>query len=444
MRKLYFAVVLILTFIHSLNAQTEKGKTISNFSAIVSGQSGELFTHHNKLSEGFNDFKKLLVSSNKQNKKDTPLIYRPSFVYFESGIARVSFTYNNQGDMLTNTSEILIDNEWVTSYRGTNTYDSNGNRLMEIFENWENGNWSAVDRRTFKYDLQGNLLTSIAEDCVNGIWQNRSQDTYSYDSLGVRRSLLVENWVDVGWVNISKFTFEYSEIGNLLSSLVESWENGQWVKTVFGKISYNSFGNISTVLIEDYKNGAWENSSLDTYSYDTNENLTTLLSENWDSEGWVNYCRISYEYDSHNNRISGLCDGWDGTNWAPGIGFLEIDFGMKDQSYGFLDHFISVEYKLITNVEKTESNPNDFVLSQNYPNPFNPTTTINFSLPNSEFVTLKVYDVLGREITSLVNEELNAGQHTKIFNANNLSSGVYFYKLQAGKFSETKKMMLVR
>ncbi len=97
----------------------------------------------------------------------------------------------------------------------------------------------------------------------------------------------------------------------------------------------------------------------------------------------------------------------------------------------------------IVNVDETLP-IKSFYLSQSFPNPFNPTTTINFSLANSEFVTLKVYDVLGKEITTLVNEELNAGQHIKIFNAENLSSGVYFYKLQAGKFSETKKMMLIR
>jgi len=86
--------------------------------------------------------------------------------------------------------------------------------------------------------------------------------------------------------------------------------------------------------------------------------------------------------------------------------------------------------------------PSIYMLKQNYPNPFNPSTNINFTLPNAEFVTLKIYDILGREVTTLINEEMNAGNYTKIWDAKNLSSGVYFYKLQAGKFSETKKMIL--
>jgi len=98
-----------------------------------------------------------------------------------------------------------------------------------------------------------------------------------------------------------------------------------------------------------------------------------------------------------------------------------------------------------TNVEQIGYEvPSNYLLSQNYPNPFNPSTTISFAIPNSEFVTLKVYDVLGREVATLVNENLNAGSYSYNFDASNLTSGVYFYKLQAGRYSETKKMILSR
>jgi hypothetical protein len=83
-------------------------------------------------------------------------------------------------------------------------------------------------------------------------------------------------------------------------------------------------------------------------------------------------------------------------------------------------------------------------LEQNYPNPFNPTTNITYVLPKAENVSLKVYDVLGREVATLVNEVKPAGAYTVPFNASNLASGVYFYKLQAGSFVQTKKMMLVK
>ncbi|MDR3610075.1 MAG: T9SS type A sorting domain-containing protein [Ignavibacteriaceae bacterium] len=83
-------------------------------------------------------------------------------------------------------------------------------------------------------------------------------------------------------------------------------------------------------------------------------------------------------------------------------------------------------------------------LNQNYPNPFNPSTTINYQISNQGFVTLKVYDILGNEIQTLVSEVKSEGTYDVTFNSANMPSGVYFYKLQSGSFIETKKMILLR
>ena len=85
-----------------------------------------------------------------------------------------------------------------------------------------------------------------------------------------------------------------------------------------------------------------------------------------------------------------------------------------------------------------------FSLSQNYPNPFNPSTIINYQLPTNSHVTLKVYDVLGREVTTLVNEREQAGTHGVKFDGTNLPSGVYFYRLQTQTYSDTKKLLLIK
>jgi len=86
----------------------------------------------------------------------------------------------------------------------------------------------------------------------------------------------------------------------------------------------------------------------------------------------------------------------------------------------------------------------DFNLEQNYPNPFNPSTSIKFSVPSSEFVTLKVYDVLGNEITTLVNEQKAPGTYEVRFDAGNLASGMYVYSLKAGNFTQTRKLLLMK
>ena len=88
--------------------------------------------------------------------------------------------------------------------------------------------------------------------------------------------------------------------------------------------------------------------------------------------------------------------------------------------------------------------PSNYSLEQNYPNPFNPSTTINFTIQNSEFVTLKVYNILGSEVATLVNENLSAGAYTFNFDAQSLASGIYLYELNAGNFREIKKMNLLK
>jgi hypothetical protein len=99
----------------------------------------------------------------------------------------------------------------------------------------------------------------------------------------------------------------------------------------------------------------------------------------------------------------------------------------------------------VKNIKHIERNlPNNFILSQNYPNPFNPTTRIKFRIINSNFVSLKVFDILGKQIQTLVNEKKATGAYEVEFNGEELTSGIYFYKLTVGKISISKKMILLK
>lgn len=95
-------------------------------------------------------------------------------------------------------------------------------------------------------------------------------------------------------------------------------------------------------------------------------------------------------------------------------------------------------------VDDNEPSPEEYFFKQNYPNPFNPFTNIDFYLPNRTWVQLKIYDLLGNEITELINEEKDAGNYELLFNGSELSSGIYFYKIVANGFQETKKMTLIK
>ncbi|MGD0337799.1 MAG: T9SS type A sorting domain-containing protein [Bacteroidota bacterium] len=101
--------------------------------------------------------------------------------------------------------------------------------------------------------------------------------------------------------------------------------------------------------------------------------------------------------------------------------------------------------QMITSVRQiTDETSDEFTLEDNYPNPFNPNTTIQFSLPKATYVTLNIYDNLGQEVAKLVSQQMNAGTYTREWNASGFASCVYYYRLEAGTFVETKKLLLLR
>ncbi len=112
-------------------------------------------------------------------------------------------------------------------------------------------------------------------------------------------------------------------------------------------------------------------------------------------------------------------------------------------SYFLLDE-LSLSATGGTIVKEEGPTPTSFELKQNYPNPFNPSTTISFSIPCKSFVSLKIFDALGKEVSNLVSQELPASQYAQQWNAAGLPSGLYYYRLQAGTFTEARKLVLLR
>jgi hypothetical protein len=129
----------------------------------------------------------------------------------------------------------------------------------------------------------------------------------------------------------------------------------------------------------------------------------------------------------------------------PGIGYGYRDSSEYFQYHPFLKNYLPKMLSFLpTSVERTNEIAKDFNLYQNYPNPFNPSTTIEFDIPERSNVKLIVYDILGREIETLIDKELEPGKYKLNFNATNLPSGVYFYTLKTPKFTKTNKMLLIK
>ncbi len=124
--------------------------------------------------------------------------------------------------------------------------------------------------------------------------------------------------------------------------------------------------------------------------------------------------------------------------------FVDSKVDAGNYTYRLMQKDFDGTFAYSQEVEVEISLPLEYSLEQNYPNPFNPTTTISYSIPSDNFVTIKLYDVLGNEVITLVNEQKQAGRYDMLFNASNIASGVYYYQINSGTFAQTRKLMLLK
>lgn len=133
-----------------------------------------------------------------------------------------------------------------------------------------------------------------------------------------------------------------------------------------------------------------------------------------------------------------------GTSFSYVVAF-EGTYNYRCYSHGISHSMLGSFDAILTGVDdKQTSMPEHYQLHQNFPNPFNPTTTIHFSVPATQIVTLKVFDLLGNEIATLVNEKKSPGNYAAEFDGKSLASGIYLYRLEAKDFSGTKKLLLLK
>jgi len=188
--------------------------------------------------------------------------------------------------------------------------------------------------------------------------------------------------------------------------------------------TFDSKNNITESITQMFLNTMWMNMYRTTYTYDSKGNNIQTTQYNGMTGSWVPTSRSTTTYDQLNRETVRVFESYDNGNW--------LNSSKAEYFYGAGTNF----------VYKNEQIPEKFELSQNYPNPFNPSTKIRFNLPEKSNVKLTVYNLLGEKIASLINNELSAGVYEIEFQAKNLSSGMYFYRLETPKQTITKKMIL--
>ena len=240
----------------------------------------------------------------------------------------------------------------------------------------------------------------------------------------------------------------YSQMTTSSTFLDAGWDPSIWYRDD----SYN----------DGYPYLAWQNPSgtplpveLTSFTAVLNENKVEL---NWKTATEVNNYGFEIERSAVSSKQSASTPAENAESWE-NIGFVKgSGTSTSPITYSFVDdnplQGSKTEYRLkqenydgtfkYSSIISVNMLPVKFVLSQNYPNPFNPTTTIKYAIPKAEHVIIKVYDELGNEVRTLFNGNKKAGHYSIQFNGSGLASGVYYYRINAGKFSEVKKLMLLK
>ena len=250
----------------------------------------------------------------------------------------------------------------------------------------------------FVYDISGDTWETKTKNTGSGIYPNIRSILYNND-------IYLTGWGNYGFYKYSPSTDQWTQLANTPYQ-VYACSMGiidNLIYCIGGNDGFN-YATYKSAMIYNVNDNSWTIDTVAISSY----------------RDWM----ASAEYEGSFYVLGGL--GTEGSGNAVDIVERIIPYGT-----------VNVE-------DEPEAIPNVYKLNQNYPNPFNPSTIINFQVPEESFVTLKIYDILGSEVKTLVNENKLVGSYNIHFDATGLASGIYFYKLNVNRFSETKKMILMK
>ena len=401
----------------------------------------------------------------------------------------VLYTYDTQGLEIEEIEQLWNNGQWENSRRFLTTYNAGGAavRLEEMA--WNGSGWD--DSYEYVSVYNNDLLTEYDVQQWNGAaWDSLYKTTYAYTASGNIETEIDMNWNGSGWDNGYRYTYQYNTGDYVFEKLEEQWMEGEWKNSLLDVYTYNAQNQVVSDTSFWWPDTAWKASVELVYAYNNDGNINDMVTKFWESEQlglqnkyhvayeyisgtslptnvenqewdlqnslWFNTWRDLYTYDGANVIQNHATEVWSGSDWMPGSqdeytydgnGNLDVILSQYWDGSQWINSFKQTHtWALITSIESGNGSaiPASYSLEQNYPNPFNPATVIKYAVKADGFVTLKVYDILGNEVASLVNERQSQGIYTVNFNADKLSSGVYIYKLQSGSYSAAKKMLLIR
>ncbi|GJQ32052.1 MAG: hypothetical protein HBSAPP04_08910 [Ignavibacteriaceae bacterium] len=363
-----------------------------------------------------------------------------------SNFLKSTYSCDQNGNMVYILFQKWENSTWLITSRRICQYDSAGNLLSMEEDLWENNVFRPIGRYLYEYDPNGNLITEIRAFWFNNDWANSSRLSWTFDANNNNLTRTLEYWVNESWKNFEKHSWGYDSNSYCISWMYQYWENNQWTNSERESYTNDSHGNILTWLFYQWLGGNWTLTDRGEFTYDGAGHMLTKLFQYLNNGNWYDWARYTYNYDANGNAVNGLFQRKsDQGNWYPDWGTIYLYYNeMAD--FNIVTAISATASYLLnpTAIENQETLPLTLELLPNYPNPFNPVTNISFTLNATRKVKLAVYDMLGNEQAVLVNEEKIPGNYTESFDARDLPSGVYFYKLTAGGETRTGKMVLLK
>ena len=391
-------------------------------------------------------------------------------------------TYDESGNLTEYIYQEWIQSEWIDLWRNVYSYDDNGNLIIDAHQQWNGSEWVDYRISYYTYDNDGNeievydikggaynwkviseyddnsnLTLRLEQYWHNDEWLNASQESYTYDNDGHLIESLSQMWENSEWVNEYNYHYEYDLNGNLTEKVTKFWLNSTWTDVGKATYVYDANGNQTEELTQGWINEEWLNMEKYLSEYDVHGNLTAFITQYWYDTYWQNMNKDSYIYNEAGNQIEKLYQSWSDPDWINRDKYTTTydETGKKTE---YLFQRWSRSSSIWENQKRTTYvyDPALFLegevreistyalSSRNYPNPFNPSTIIEFYLPVSDHVRIDIFTISGQHARTILNKSLSKGLHKVEYNAQNLPSGVYFYRLYSGDLQTSGRMILIR
>ena len=345
-------------------------------------------------------------------------------------------------------------NNWIDEYKAVFSYSSDRLTISITDYYKESDTWEETGSAEFVFNSDGFPLSAQSSYLYEGMIEDYEELFYYSDNGRIDSATFSYSYGEE--TEFEKIVFEYITADSIHITYFEEDSideegyfvnrNGNFIEVYEGDEYLERYTNYD-VTFNDFLKNLYN----DFYFYD-------VLNEEYDSEAeaWIPYYRIMYSEEG--GRVTQMLEDWYDTENEEWMSEYRQDYTYENSRiteiaesyYDFSSEDWVSNYRSlisygtsVSNEENVES-ITEFRLNQNYPNPFNPTTKISFTIPQTGNVQVSVFNVLGRQVSEILNEIKPAGEYTLTFNAQDLPSGIYYYKLTAPGFSEIKSMTLIK